>query len=332
MLARTVENVYWLARYLERAENTARVISVHTHLLLDLPTAAAPGWLPLIDITGNRALFDRQRGSTGPRADERDVVDFLVADPGNPGSILRSLTAVRENARTLRDVLPAEAWEEFNEFFLQFSEQLRTGLTRRDRFGFLKRTVHVSQTLTGMLEGTMSRNHAHTFMALGRNIERADMTSRIIDVRCAQLRADAAEPLAFDTVQWMGVLHTLSGYEMFRLARHPRIVRAGVLAFALRDAQFPRSCLTCLQHMELCLAGLPHSGSVRQRLTTARRFVDEADVATIDPAQLHEFIDQFQRHLRAVHERINSTYFPLANTSTDGRPPVGERCGLIRVG
>ena len=320
MLARTVENVYWLARYLERAEDTARVISVHTHLLLDLPATVAPGWVPLIDITGSRALFDERRGSGTPRAEEREVVFFLVADEGNPGSILRSLTQVRENARALRDVLPTEAWEEFNRFFLRFSEELSTGLVRRDRFEFLKRVVLISQTLTGMLEGTMSRGHAHTFMALGRDLERADMTSRIIDVRCAQLQASEAEPSAFDTVQWRSVLHTLSGYEMYRLARRTRVERAGVLEFALRDAQFPRSCLACLRHVELCLEELPRSGEVRDKLQEARRFLGDADLVEIDPAALHLLIDHLQRHLTVVHEQISATYFP----QRDALAPIGR--------
>lgn len=310
MLARTVENVYWLARYLERVEDTARLISVHTNLLLDLPSAVAPGWLPLIDITGSRALFDQRRGSSALRAEEREVVQFLVADRDNPGSIACALTAVRENARTLRDVLPAEYWEAFNGFYMRFSEELPTGLARRGRFDFLKRCVVISQTLTGMLEGTMSRNHAHTFTALGRNLERADMTSRIIDVRCAQLRSDSTEPRAFDTVQWMSVLHTLSGYEMYRLSRRTRVERAGVLEFALRDAQFPRSCVTCLRQMEGCLEELPRGADARDRLATARRFLGDTDLAALDPPALHELMDQLQRLLTAVHDTISLTYFP----------------------
>jgi uncharacterized alpha-E superfamily protein len=325
MLARTVENVYWLARYLERAEDTARLISVHTHLLLDLPPAVAPGWLPLIDITGSRALFDERGGASALRAEEREVVYFLMADPSNPGSIVSSLTAVRENARALRDVLPAESWEEFNGFFMRFSDELRMGLSRRDRFEFLKRSVLISQTLTGMLEGTMSRNHAHTFMALGRNLERADMTSRVIDVRCAQLRSVAAEPGAFDTVQWMSVLHTLSGYEMYRLARRARVERAGVLEFALRDSQFPRSCLRCLRHVESCLDELPRADKVRGRLAPACRFLGEAELAALGPTGLHELIDELQRHLTAVHDQICATYFPPQGAFAAAPAPSGRR-------
>jgi uncharacterized alpha-E superfamily protein len=147
-------------------------------------------------------------------------------------------------------------------------------------------------------------------MALGRDLERADMTSRVIDVRCAQLHAAAAEPRAFDTVQWRSVLHTLSGYEMYRLARRTRVERAGVLEFALRDTQFPRSCSACLRHMEVCLEELPRSGEVQDRLVIARRFLAEADLAGIDQPGLHVLIDHLQRHLTAVHEQISTTYFP----------------------
>ena len=107
MLARVAENVYWLARYLERAENTARLISVNTNLLLDLPAGYAPGWEPLVDISGGRHLFAEQH----KRPTEREVVHFLIADPDNPGSIYSSLRAARDNARSLRDSFPAEAWE-----------------------------------------------------------------------------------------------------------------------------------------------------------------------------------------------------------------------------
>jgi uncharacterized alpha-E superfamily protein len=307
MLARTVENVYWLARYLERAENTARLVSVNTHLLLDLPPGLAPGWLPLVDMTANRRVFDARYKHT----DERHVVQFLIADRDNPGSIVSSLEMARENARTLRDVLPAEAWEELNRFFMQFSEQLPAGLSRRTRFDFLKQSVLMSQTLTGMLEGTMSRNEAHTFMMLGRNLERADMSSRIIDVRSAQLLPeDAAELRPFDTIQWMSVLRSLSGYEMYRLGPRSRVNRTDVLEFVLRNEQFPRSCLFCLLQMELCLHALPRNAEARNALVTACRFLSGASLGSLDQPGLHELIDQLQLHITAVHDTIAGCYFP----------------------
>jgi uncharacterized alpha-E superfamily protein len=307
VLARVVENVYWLARYLERAENTARLISVNTNLLLDLPKGYAPGWQPLIDITGSRENFDARAG----RADERDIVQFLLADSANPGSIVSSFNMARENARTLRDIFPTESWELLNQFFQEFTEELPTGLNKRTRFNFLKRIILTSQTITGALEGTMNRNDAYTFLMLGRNLERADMTSRIVDVRSAQLLPDDAPELRpFDTIQWMSVLKSLSGYEMYRLSRRTRVSRTDVLEFVVRGEQFPRACLFSLKQIEQCLLVLPRSAGVLDALAGVIRFLGEAELAALDQPGLHELIDRLQLHIIGVHAGIAQTYFP----------------------
>jgi uncharacterized alpha-E superfamily protein len=316
MLARVVENVYWLSRYLERAENTARIIGVNTNLLLDLPGGIAPGWLPLVDISGNRAEFDAQFKDKGTRGEERDVVHFLIADKDNPGSICASLTAARENARTLREILPSEAWELLNEFFGEFTRDLPTGINKRTRFDFLKRIVVTLQTLAGMLDGTMNRNDAYTFSTLGRNLERADMTSRIVDVRSAQLLpAETPELRPFETVQWMSVLKSLSGHQMYRLKMRTRVKRTDVLQFLLRDDQFPRSCQFCLTQLESSLNALPRSETVLDVLEGAVQFISRAPLATLDQPALHELIDNIQLRIHNVHSRLAEIYFPSGDIS-----------------
>ena len=307
MLSRMAENVYWLARYLERAENTARLVNVNTNLLLDLPLEYRTGWQPLIDITGSRALFDRSE----KRAEERDIVHFLIADLENPGSILASVRSARENARTLRDVLPNEVWEHLNELFMQIKEELPGGLNKRTRFKFLQRIIRGMQTLTGELEGTMSRSDAFTLLMLGRNLERTDMTSRIIDVRSAQrLPADSPEFATFDTLQWLNLLKSLSGYQMYRLSQRTRVSRSAVLDFVLRDAHFPRACLFCLKEVEQFLRALPRSDAVLFSLAGVRAFLDDAALETLDQPGLHELLDRLQLHLIVVHEGIAEAYFP----------------------
>jgi uncharacterized alpha-E superfamily protein len=315
MLARVVENVYWLSRYLERAENTARIIGVNTNLLLDLPGGIAPGWLPLVDISGNRAEFDAQFKDKGTKGEERDVVNFLIAEK-NPGSICSSLSAARENARTLREILPTEAWELLNEFFAEFNRDLATGINKRTRFDFLKRIVVTLQTIAGILDGTMNRNDAHTFSTLGRNLERADMTSRIVDVRSAQLLpAETPELRPFETVQWMSVLKSLSGYQMYRLKMRTRVKRTDVLQFLLRDDQFPRSCLYCLTQLENSLTALPRSEGVLEVLDGAVKFIERAPLATLDQPRLHELIDDIQLRISSVHSRLAEIYFPSGEIS-----------------
>jgi uncharacterized alpha-E superfamily protein len=307
MLSRVAENVYWLARYLERAENTARLVNVNANLLLDLPPEYRPGWLALIDITGSRELCDARE----KRAEERDVVHFLIADLDNPGSILSSVRSARENARMLRDVLPNEVWEHMNELFMEIKEKLPAALSKRTRFHFLQRIIRGMQTLTGELEGTMSRNDAFTLLMLGRNLERADMTSRIIDVRSAQLLPEDAPGFApFDTIQWLNLLKSLSGYQMYRLSQRTRVSRSAVLEFVLRDLRFPRACQFCLKEVEHFLRALPRSAGVLGSLGGARSFLDKATLATLDQAGLHELIDRLQLHIIVVHEGIAQTYFP----------------------
>ena len=273
MLARVVENVYWLSRYLERAENTARIIGVNTNLLLDLPGGIAPGWLPLVDISGNRAEYDQLHEGKATRGEERDVVQFLIADKSNPGSICSSMHLARENARTLREILPAEVWELLNEFFTECMRDVSAAINKRTRFEFLKRIVVTLQTIAGMLDGTMNRNDAYTFSQLGRNLERADMTSRIVDVRSAQLLpAETPELRPFESVQWMSVLKSLSGYQMYRLRMRTRVRRTDVLQFLLRDDQFPRSCQFCLMQLERSLNTLPRSEGGARRAGRRRAF------------------------------------------------------------
>jgi uncharacterized alpha-E superfamily protein len=279
MLARVVENVYWLSRYLERAENTARIIGVNTNLLLDLPGGIAPGWLPLVDISGNRAEFDAR----GTKGEERDVVHFLMAENDNPGSICSSLQFARENARTLREILPTEAWELLNQFFADFTKDLPTGINKRARFEFLK---------------------------------------RIVDVRSAQLLpAETPELRPFESVQWMSVLKSLSGYQMYRLKMRSRVKRADVLQFLLRDDEFPRSCQFCLAQLEASLTPLPRSEGVLEVLETAKRFIERAPLATLDQPGLHELIDKIQLRIHDVHDGIASIWFPSRDVSGVARMP-----------
>jgi uncharacterized alpha-E superfamily protein len=307
VLSRVAENIYWLARYLERAENTARLISANANLLLDLQRGYELGWLPLIEITGSRVAFDAQKR----RSEERDIVQFLLADAENPGSISASLNCARENARTLRDILPDEAWEILNEFFQEFTAQLPAGLNRRTRYNFLKRIVLASQTLAGVLDGTMSRTDAYTFMMVGRNLERTDMTSRIVDVRSAQiLPAETVDLGPFHTIQWISVLRSLSGQHMYRQTRRARVSRVECLDFALRDAEFPRSCLFCLRQIELSLRTLSRSSASLDTLAGAHRFLAQVDFAQIDQPGLHQLIDQLQVYLSGVHVSIAQAYFP----------------------
>src|SRR5579862_8439872 len=201
MLSRLADNLYWMARYLERTENLARLVDVSASLMLDLPQRLSPGWQPLVKITGNESQYAKVARDYS----EKSVVRYIVADEKNHGSMLTSIARAREIARTARDVLPREVWERINDLYLYVAEHAAEASAKRTRYSFLGRVTTTTQTLTGMFEGIFNEGNALSFITLGRNIERADMTSRIVDVRASAMMAgpSAMELGPFETVLWM---------------------------------------------------------------------------------------------------------------------------------
>jgi uncharacterized alpha-E superfamily protein len=255
LLSRTADNIYWGARYMERADDTARVVRSFTEVLLDLPVGVASSWEPLLAVVGGRELFDAGH----VRANESDIVRFLVADLSNPGSVVSSVAHARENLRTTREVLPRDAWQSVNDLYLYTSRDAESGVDRRSRARFLSRVVSEHQRLDGVLSGAMQRDEAYELWRLGQAIERADMTTRVLGVRAAALLGapDAADD--FDEVQWMGVLRSVTALQMYQRATRGPIGGAGVVAFLLFDRQFPRSVAGCLERIKSSLGRLPHS-------------------------------------------------------------------------
>jgi len=155
MLARVAENMYWMARYLERAEDLARLINVNTHLLLDLPRGISPGWRPLVTMIGAETGYVAKIGDVD---DEGKVLRWLISDKDNGQSLLASIRMARDNARTFREAFPREAWEEINALYLFARDRVQSGLTKRGRFDYLQQVIRRSQTVTGVLEGTLNRD------------------------------------------------------------------------------------------------------------------------------------------------------------------------------
>jgi uncharacterized alpha-E superfamily protein len=306
MLSRVADNLYWLARYLERAENLARLVDVNANLMLDLPPDLAPGWQPLITITGAESTY----AELGRDTSERSVVRFMIADEKNRGSMVATLASAREIARTIRDILPREVWEHVNQHFLYVTDHAGEAMNKRTRHGFLERVVHGTQTFTGMLEGIVNDGPSLAFMALGRNLERADMTSRIVDVRAVGMLPGSGTALRpFASIQWMSVLRSLSGYHMYRLKMRERVHPNGVVRFLLADSDFPRACVCCLKRMEIVLQDLPNSGNLLRRVGRVRNAVVGALSRKLSQDELHGFIDRLQLALARINDELARTYF-----------------------
>ncbi len=306
MLARVAETLFWMSRYLERAENMARLVNVNANLLLDIPKKTTLGWEPLIDITGTRDSYLK----SNENFDERSVLKYLVSDINSPVSIVNSLSYARENARTIRDVIPREAWEQINALNYYAKDQSATGLSKRGRFSYLKEIIQRNQAITGLLAGTMNQDQGYLFLRLGGNLERADMTSRIIDVRTANLlMSENLELRPFENIQWMSVLKSLTGYQMYRQSMQARIRRGDVLKFLFQSAKFPRSIYFCVQQLEQCIVQLPNYENVLRKIHALMRTVQSAELNAYDQKMLHEFIDQLQIEFNGIHNALAENYF-----------------------
>jgi uncharacterized alpha-E superfamily protein len=308
LLSRVAEHLYWAARYLERAEDTARVIGEHTHLLVDLPTSVPLTWEPLLAVTGSGGAF-RERYAA---PDEQNIITFLLADRENPSSVVSSVVAARENLRTTREVLPREAWQALNDLYLYATSHHTEAVDRRSRGRFLDKVIGECQRFVGIVSGTMSRDEAYQMLRLGRHIERADMTSRVLDVRAVALLAQSAQvdesAAAHDEVQWAAVLRSLSGLQAYHRRRRGPSAGHPTVTFLLRDPDFPGSIAHCLTGVEAVVGGLPRSQAVDMAARAAMRTL--VTVANGPLEALHDGLDDVQVAIAVVHDEVRATYFP----------------------
>jgi uncharacterized alpha-E superfamily protein len=307
MLSRVAETMYWLGRQVERAENAARVVAVNANLLLDLPKGIAPGWRPLVDITGANALFEEHYKDY----DECHVVRFLLGDERNPGAVLSALAGARENCRTIRDIVPREGWEQINELYLYARDGLPKGLTKGGRHAYLSRVILGCQTISGLLSGTLLHDQGYDFIRLGRHLERADMTTRIVDVRSASLLpAETTELRPYATIQWVSVLRSMSAYQMYRRSEQVRVQRGPVLRFLFKSAAFPRAVNHCCERMRASLERLPRNEAALRVAGRLSRKLLGTEVQRLTQTELHRFVDELQLDIGDLHDEIARTWFP----------------------
>lgn len=319
MLSRIAENLYWMTRYLERSEDTARLINAVTLMALDLPQEGRFGWDALIGIAGlDKAFRDRYQ-----HADETSVMQFLISDESNPSSIISCVTLARENTRTFRDLLPTECWEAINELYLYTKQHLRGSLERRRRYEILQSVIRDCQGIVGLLVGTMSRDDSFHFMRLGRHIERADMTSRILDVAHAVILPYGDVTAApYNGLVWMNILKALSAYQMYRREVGVRSESDYVIGFLFKNSAFPRSIRYCMQQIgEVLNSQLPLAPPASETVAQTIKVLDNADMPALAKQGLHEFIDAFQTLLIRLDAELKREYFQVVVSS---RAPLGK--------
>lgn len=316
MLSRVARNLYWMSRSIERAENIARFVDVNMHLLMDLPVEETNQWESLIAVSGDKELFDQRYG----KATAENVIEFLTFDTEYSNSLYCCLQNARENARTVRECISSELWRRINDMYLQLGAP---GVKRRalaEPNPFYNSIKDGCMLLQGLSNATMTHGEAWYFMRLGESIERADKTSRILDVKYFILLPDPNYVnTAYDNIQWAAVLKSVSALEMFRL-QYRRIAPKTVAEFLILNPEFPRAIRHCVARAEGSLHEI--SGSTPGNFTNAAernlgRLSSELSYADIDEilnTGLHEYIDHIQAKLNTAGATIEETFF--------GRRPV----------
>ncbi len=322
MLSRVANLIYWMARQLERAENTARIVDVNAQLVLDLQSRQAAddprSWAPLVFVSGSEEQFHKLHGET---VTERAVVEYMLFDRRNPSSIISCVSQARENARCIRDLISSEVWETLNTFFLKLNEDDYTRYAQTGSAEYLSGVKTQIQLFYGVAASMLPRGDAWWFFELGRHLERADNVSRIIDVKYYMLLPDVSVVgTSLDMVQWASVLRSCSGFEAFRRSRRGQLNLERVVDYLLRDELFPRSILFSVAEAEQALvhiaAAAPHSQeNPASQLTVALRTeLEQTDTTTVIADGLHEFLDGIQLKIEGIHAAVQSTFidYPVA--------------------
>jgi len=320
LLSRYAEGLFWMARYLERVENIARLIDVTQSF--ESPGREAEAWFALVRINADEEGF----AARGMTADADAVKRFYLLDHNNPTSIPASLEAARYNARTLRPLIATEMWRQLNIFHRDMTAIDESEL-QGDRLSALcTRIKEGVQTQTGITEGTFYRDQGHYFYRLGGLIERADQTTRLLDIRYHLLIDGGREERRMaEITQWGNVLRAAAGYHAFRRVARPGFTPEDVVTFLLLDTQFPRSVGCCLAEIDACLTTLRSAHNLRgtapalERVDELRNALFSRSASDIIIGGLHEYLDSLQRDLILLAGEIGTAFFrdwrPLAQPS-----------------
>ncbi len=310
LLSRYAESIMWFARYMERIENLARILDVTETFMRT--GGGAHGWLSIVQINADEAAFFARHAKATPA----NVLDFYVIDRDNPTSIVRMIAAARENARTLRPLISTEMWAHINVFFNKVRALEPDDLAIARVAGVCGMLRTESQTHTGITEGTFYRDQGWCFYALGKHLERADQTTRLVDIKYhTLLPASSSIGSPVDISQWNTMLRAAAGYHAFRRQTPRTMSPASVAGFILMNGQFPRSLTMCVQHIGWQLTqlrseyGLQASAAALERHDTLRAVLTEQTIEEIIVHGLHEFLDWVQCELSELQNDVANGFW-----------------------
>jgi uncharacterized alpha-E superfamily protein len=316
LLARYAECIFWLARSIERAENLARILDVNE--IFSRGRGAAQSWLSIVQLNSDEARFyEKHQSATAER-----VLRFYMIDADNPTSILSAVTNARENARTLRPLLSTEMWVQLNVFYNRMRAIGPADMVPGSLSRLLTGIKEACQTFTGIAEGTFYRDQASYFYQLGRYIERADQTTRLLDTKYPLLTGGGDAATAVEIGQWHALLRSASGYHAFRRVYSSELTPARVAGFLLFNPAFPRSVYLCVREAADALADLKSryrlrgGNDISEGLDQLRTILESRSIDEILAGGLHEFLDFLQGYLIVITDRLSAAFF--------GHKPVGQ--------
>ncbi len=312
MLSSTADHLYWLARYVERAENTARMLDIHLQSSLlaggrteAQHTRAARAVLAICELEPD---FDKRKMPLSSDA----VLRFMVADADNGSSIHKALYAARENARAVRGAITTELWETINVTWLELQRRLQNDAWAQDMPAFFDWVKHRAHLIRGVTAGTMPRDDAYRFVALGTALERADNVARLLDVKFYE--ASAAELKDWDAkgeyYHWAAILRSVSGFEIYRKTYRDTITPARVAELLILRADMPRSLLAAMNVLCIQLQRLANrrSGQTERLAGLLRAQIQFAHIDDILQQGLHAYLTQFLDRINAIGQGVGQDF------------------------
>lgn len=325
MLSRVADSLYWMQRYRERAENTARLVDVNLFLSIDAPGDEKHQWEPTVRTTGDYEFFK----TLYDQPSQANVLRFLTFDERNPNSILSCVRHARENARSIREAITLEMWNELNMLYLFVVEAAKSRLERTEElFNFYARVRRSCQLFTGIMDTTLSHDEGWHFGRLGNLIERSDQSSRILDIKYFILLPSVEHiGTAYDDILWSALLKSVSGLEMYRRLWH-EIHHAHVIDFIVLNPHFPRSIHSCLRRSRDSLRYLSASESGEdpplKRVERLCAQLESTAVYDIVKEGLHEFLEVMQTRIGEINHSIYATYFAPLPGAEEPEPSASE--------
>ncbi len=313
MLSRTADHLFWMARYTERAENTARMLDVNiqTQLLPQSLEAAEQSWRAVLGISELLPAFDAKYGILS----RKDVLDFMVCDPTNPSSIVSCLSSARENARAVRGTLTTEVWETQNTTWLEMASLLRDGILARDPSEFFEWVKHRSHLSRGVTIGTMLKDEAFYFIRLGTFLERCDNTARLLDVKFHGADGEQLTASDMDYYHWAAVLRSVSAFETYRKTYRDVITPERVAELLILRGEMPRSLMACMTEVVNNLSQV-HNDVSRETERFAGRLHAGLRFNSIDDIMrrgLHDYLTEFLEQVYELGNRVSRDFLvPLA--------------------